>query len=372
MTHGPPWWEQRRDDLLALAEKRPSCLVYNEETLNDTLFDLLVLEGVERVFYPVRANPHPTILEKAHRMGAGFSCLSHLEVESVLRLLPDLSPDRILLVPDGTAGETGERAFHSGVSVVMKSLDVLRAWGECLKGRNILAGISSRAVHKREDAFRRRSGPGVPLEEMDAFLERAGNLGCAVAGLYVSVEDADWASFRAGAFFSFWKAIRSRLEKARVFVLAGSCPGNDCEGIDRAATAMVVEALQARYPEGVIWLDPGFSMVSEAGGLLVRASKTRPHKGGFVVETASGKERVVPLGGEGPRHHVVNLSRLENKGPGSASMKGPREGLSFQEGDILLLTNMGDSERVLPGGARLRDVFSEHYLRARRICQVKI
>ena len=68
MRRSQEWWHARKGELLALAEEGSPLCVYNEETLNETLFDLLSIEAVNRVFYPVKANPHPKILEKAYEL----------------------------------------------------------------------------------------------------------------------------------------------------------------------------------------------------------------------------------------------------------------------------------------------------------------
>lgn len=358
MAHGHPWWDQRKDELIALAEKRSPCLVYNEETLNDTLFDLLCIEAVERVFYPVRANPHPTILEKAYRMGAGFTCLSGLEMDRLFGLFPDLSPDRILLVADTQRAETLDRAFHSGVSVVLKSLDALWAWADFLKGRDILVWVSSGDAHKKADDARERSKPGVPLWDMDAFIERAGALKSAVVGLYASL---DWARSGLEEWFSHCDGIWNRMEKASIFVLAGLSVGRDLGGIDTAATAAIVEALQERYHDAAIWLDPGSAILSQAGGLLIKGRKIVRQNEGAFIETDSEEKIIIPWPGKGSPHDVVNLSRLEDRVEGKGDTR-----------DVLLITNMGAPEMYSTAKTELREAVSEHYLRARRICQVKI
>ena len=359
MAHGHPWWDQRKDELIALAEERSPCLVYNEETLNDILFDLLFIEGVERVFYPVRANPHPVILEKAYSMGAGFACLSSLEMDTLLGLFPDLSPDRFLLVPDTQRAETLDQAFHSGVSVVLKSLDAFWAWEDFLKGRDILVWVSSRDAHKGEDDARERSEAGVPLWDMDAFIERAGALKSAVVGLYATL---DWARNNPEKWFSHCDGIWNRLDKAAVFVLAGLSAGRDPGGIDTAATAATAEALQDRYPEAAIWLDPGSAILSQAGGLLIKGRKIVGQKEGAFIETYSGERVVISRPGKGPSHDVVNLSRLEDRVEGKGDTR-----------DVLLIiTNMGAAEMYSTAKTGLRVAVSEHYLRARSICQVKI
>ena len=66
------WWHARKDELIALAAKESPIYVYNEETLNETLFDLLSLDPLDLLFYPVHANPHPKILRKVFEMDVGF------------------------------------------------------------------------------------------------------------------------------------------------------------------------------------------------------------------------------------------------------------------------------------------------------------
>ena len=358
MGHGHPWWHERKEELLAQAERASPCLVYNEETLNDTLFDLLCMEGTEKVFYPVRANAHPAILDKAHSLGAGFACCSGQEVDSLFGRFPDLSPERILLIPDAGRAEKMDRAFHSGVSVVVKSLDALWAWADALKGRDILVWVSSKLGDERHESRREEGNPGIALADVHAFAEGAEKIQTAVVGLYASVEACHMTNTGAVEFFSQWDGIRSSLEKPSVFVLAGV--RKDLEGMDLAATGRIVEALQEQYPKAAIWLDPGSPLVSPAGGLLAKGGEVVRQREEAFIETDSGKKIVFPLGGKHPRHHVVNLSRLQGEGGEVQSVPA----------DVFFITNMGAADMYSAGNTRLREAVAEHYLRARSICQV--
>ena len=70
------WWQSRREELLTLAEKQCPLYVYNEETVNDLFFDLLSIDSLQGLLYPVSMNPHQKILRKAFEMDLGFSCIS--------------------------------------------------------------------------------------------------------------------------------------------------------------------------------------------------------------------------------------------------------------------------------------------------------
>jgi len=91
------WWRYRKEELLALVKKECPLYVYNEESINDTLFDLLAVDAIDDLFYPVHENPHPRILRKVFELGADFKCISSVELDHLLRLFPILTPKRIFL-----------------------------------------------------------------------------------------------------------------------------------------------------------------------------------------------------------------------------------------------------------------------------------
>jgi diaminopimelate decarboxylase/aspartate kinase len=350
------WWHQRKDELIALAGRGYPCLVYNEETLNDILFDLLSMEGIEKVFFPVRTNAHPAVLEKARSMGTGFACCSAQELESLLGLFPDLSPERILLIPDPRGDEKMHRAFHSGVSVVLKSLDALWAFEDTLKGREILVWISSKP--RDEKGLTDDGKPGIAPADMAALTEGVKTRQAGAVGLYASIEDFQGTNPSDVEWLSSWDGIGNLLEEPRVFVLAGV--RSDLEGVDPAAAGRIVEALQERYPKAAIWLEPSSRIVSPAGGLLARGDPVVKHKDKVSILNDSGKKVVVPLGDKSPPHEVVNLSGLERG-------FGERPGVPA---DVLFITNMGAADTYSVGKKKLREAVSEHYLRARSICKV--
>jgi len=69
--------------------------VFNEETLNEIFFDLLSIDAIDRLFYPVHANPHPKILRKGVEMGLGFRCISCDEMDGLSKAFPRLDPEHV-------------------------------------------------------------------------------------------------------------------------------------------------------------------------------------------------------------------------------------------------------------------------------------
>ena len=168
---------------------------------------------------------------------------------------------------------------------------------------------------------------------------------------------------------------RGILEKASIFALAGASQKPDLGGMDIAATAETADALQWRHPEARFWLDPGFLAVSEAGALLIKAQTLLQHKEGFCIGTDSGKEIIIASGGKDPQQDVINLSSFDRRvgeHDDETVIGVSRHAPSFEAGDILLITNMGATQMHSTVRTGLLKFVTEHYLRARRICQVKI
>src|SRR5262249_14500754 len=99
-AHAQPWWAQKRTELLGVLAQRDSAYVYDLSQVERAAQSLAGLESISRAFYALKANPHPEILRKIAASGAGFDCVSLAEIEHVLKVVPDLAPDRILFTPN--------------------------------------------------------------------------------------------------------------------------------------------------------------------------------------------------------------------------------------------------------------------------------
>ena len=97
---GPPWWQDRREQLIRIARAEGCAYVYDRATLEHHARQLLAIGGVERIFYAVKANPHPEVLRTFADLGLAFECVSQGECERVLETLPGIDRDTILFTPN--------------------------------------------------------------------------------------------------------------------------------------------------------------------------------------------------------------------------------------------------------------------------------
>ena len=70
---------------MRIARAENCAYVYDRATLEHTARQLLAIGGVERIFYAIKANPHPEILRSFADLGLAFECVSQGECERVTR-----------------------------------------------------------------------------------------------------------------------------------------------------------------------------------------------------------------------------------------------------------------------------------------------
>ncbi|MEJ2540464.1 MAG: bifunctional aspartate kinase/diaminopimelate decarboxylase, partial [Gemmatimonadota bacterium] len=165
-----PWWEAKRDRLLALARETPSLYVYDADTLRAAARGLQGMASVDRILYAIKANPHPGVLDTFRGEGLGFECVSPGELARVLDRFPDLARDRVLFTPNFASREEYAPAFEAGVRVTLDNLYPLEAWPELFAGREIFVRMDiggGGGHHKHVRTAGVHSKFGVHTDELD-------------------------------------------------------------------------------------------------------------------------------------------------------------------------------------------------------------
>ena len=116
------WWRTRCDDLLAVLGDRDCAYVYDLPTAAGQARALLAMRSLSRVFYAIKANPHPAILETLSDAGLGFECVSRAEVERVQEAVPGIAPGRILFTPNFAPRAEYRWALDRGLRVTVDNL----------------------------------------------------------------------------------------------------------------------------------------------------------------------------------------------------------------------------------------------------------
>ncbi|MEL6449181.1 MAG: bifunctional aspartate kinase/diaminopimelate decarboxylase [Pseudomonadota bacterium] len=366
------WWQDRRDALISALGSREACYVYDAATIRAQMARLLSLAHVDRVFYAMKANPHPGILDLVYAAGLGFECVSPGELARVRERYPELPGDRMLYTPNFAPRDDYAAGFAAGAQVTLDNLYPLEAWPELFKGRDVFVRVDpgqGRGHHEHVRTAGVHSKFGVPLFELEKFRELVDTAGARVTGVHAHVgsgiTDGDaWRS--VGEALS---TVAQLCPDVRAIDLGGGLgiaekrgdPALDLDRLD-ASLAPVRDAC----PGVELWLEPGRFLVAEAGVLLARVTQTKGKGDVRYVGVATGMNSLIRPALYGAYHEIVNLTRLDTPaselvtvvGPicetgdklGSDRLLPPSEG-----GDVLLIANAGAYAAAMASHYNLRD-----------------
>jgi len=373
------WWHARREELLDLARGKTPLWLYNEETLNETLFDLLSIESVNRLFYPIYIHSHPKVYEKAYEMDVGFTCLSMDEMTRVFKTFPGIQPQRLLFMPDSEISEEYEYALQRGIHVVVGNLSLLRARKGVFRNREIFMGL--------EMAYDQDGrAQGIHFSDLEALSGLLRRVGTTVCGLYLHSKSSFRPSLDLNGTASVFKGVSAHLPEVSTLILGpGMCVRLESgRGVlDIPETGKRLEAISEMAPKYKLWLDPGPYIISYAGVILtgVIESFVRGHH--HYVRVDLDMQAYGQCALDQPQLELVNLSKLENEPYSfphmivhdieSKSRLCHIKGLApADEGDILMIPNAGAIGLEAGLKSHHDDSDNGYYLKARKMCPVKI
>jgi diaminopimelate decarboxylase/aspartate kinase len=379
MTSGNDWWHVRREELLDLARKKTPLCLYNEETLNETLFDLLSIEAVGRLFFPMYIHSHPKVYEKVYEMDVGFTCHSMAELARVFKIFPGMKPQRLLFVPRSDISEEYDYVLKLGIHVVLENFSLLRACQDVFQNRKIFIGLQM--THNQDGRVQ-----GINLSEIEAFSGLLRSLGTSVSGLYLHSERNFRPSFDLNRTASVLKGVFAHLNEVSTLILGKGmcmCLESDKGALDIPEMGNRLEAIKEIFPQYKLWLDPGPYIISYARVILTRVidSFTRAHRPNVRIDL--DKQSYAQYALDSPQPAMVNLSKLGNEAYSLPHMivqdiennsrlchiKGVAPA---DEGDILLIPNVGATGPVTGLNSHHDSSDSGYYLKARKMCPVKI
>jgi diaminopimelate decarboxylase/aspartate kinase len=373
---GPPWWQERRDELQRISREHGCAYVYDRATIEQTARQLLDMRGVERVFYAMKANPHPEILRTVAALGYGFECVSQGECERVIEVLPDIDRGRILFTPNFAPRSEYEWGLANDVHVTLDNLYTLRAWPELFRGRDVLVRIDTNFGRGHHDHVRTagvHSKFGIPLFELDELDRLVKAAGTRVVGLHAHTGSGvfdvrNWA--QVGQLLG---DLARRFPDVRVMDLGGGLGVPEKPGqvpVDLAQLQGVIDDLRAKWPDVALWLEPGRFLVAQAGVLLAQVTQLKGKGAVKYIGVATGMNSLIRPALYGAHHDIVNLTRFGEPGTEIYNVVGPicesADYLGHErllpptwEGDTLLVANAGAYGHVMSSSYNLREPAQE-------------
>jgi diaminopimelate decarboxylase/aspartate kinase len=372
----PPWWLQKRDDLLRLAEAHPNAFVYDADSVRQAAACLLNMKPLDRVLYAVKANFNADLLRILDDTGVDFECVSPGEVDWLFEVIPGLDRNRILFTPNFAPRSEFEWAFEKGLQVTLDNLHPLQSWPELFENRKIFVRVDpgqGRGHHEHVKTAGVHSKFGIPTFEVDELADLLKQAGTKVVGVHAhsgsGVLDAEnWRSVAAELI-----KVAERFPEVEVLDLGGGLgiaekPGD--KPLDLRKLEETLAAIKAAYPKYRLWLEPGRFLVARAGVLLTHVTQVKGKGDMRYVGVGTGMNSLIRPALYGAYHEIVNLTRADEPATESVSVVGPicetgdRLGSDrllppSQESDVILIANTGAYGYVMSSNYNRRKVETE-------------
>ncbi|HWJ04900.1 MAG TPA: bifunctional aspartate kinase/diaminopimelate decarboxylase [Steroidobacteraceae bacterium] len=376
---GPPWWQDRREELQQIAREHGAAYVYDRASIELAAQQLLALDGVDRIFYAMKANPHPEILRALAGLGLSFECVSQGECQHVLDTVRGIDPGKILFTPNFAPRSEYEWALAQGVNLTVDSLYALREWGELFRDRDVLVRLDTGFGRGHHDHVRTagvHSKFGVPLFELDELERLVKKTGARVVGLHAHTGSGVFEVRNWQEVGNLLADLSKRFPLVRAIDLGGGLGVPEKPGqvpVDLAALQAVIGELKAKVPQLQLWIEPGRFLVAQAGVLVVGVTQLKGKGAVQYIGVATGMNSLIRPALYGAHHDIVNLSRYGEPGTEIYNVVGPicesadvlgHERLlpPTQEGDVLLVANAGAYGRAMSSSYNMREPAREVFV----------
>jgi diaminopimelate decarboxylase/aspartate kinase len=365
------WWAKKRAQLIEIGTAESAAYVYDLDTVRQACQRLRGLNNIDQVFYAIKANSHPAILQVVDRAGINFECVSPGEIQHVLDLFPDIDRHRILFTPNFAPRAEYELALEAGVWVTLDNLHPLQEWGEIFQGQDIFLRLDTgqgRGHHEHVRTAGVHSKFGIPLFELTELRELIAAAGARVVGLHAHIGSGILKA-------DTWREVARTLiatardfPQVRIVDLGGGLgipekPGQDA--LDMALIDESIASIKAENPDYELWLEPGRYVVAEAGVLLASVTQTKGKGAVRYVGVSTGMNSLIRPALYGAYHEIVNLNRLDEPSECVVNIVGPicetgdKLGTDrllpiCREADVLLIANTGAYGYVMSSGYNKR------------------
>ena len=353
-----PWWIEKRAQLVEIAAAKESAYVYDRASIAAAVARLRGLQAVDQVFYAIKANSHPEVLQVVYDGGMNFEVVSPGEIRLLLDLFPDIDRQRILFTPNFAPREEYEFGLEQGVWVTLDNLHPLREWGESFAGKEVFLRLDpgqGRGHHEHVKTAGVHSKFGIPLFEVDEAAALVKACGAKVVGLHAhtgsGILQADnWEDVAASLI-----AVVEHFPTVRILDLGGGLgipetPGQ--QALDMAALDASLATARAQLEGFELWLEPGRYVIAEAGVLLATVTQIKGKGDVQYVGITTGMNSLIRPALYGAYHEIANLSRVGEAATEIVNVVGPicetgdRLGSDrllppTREGDVLAIANAG-------------------------------
>ncbi len=375
-----PWWEHKREQLLQIATEQSPLYVYDRETIVDAIHKVKACDAIDRIFYAMKANDNPDILQQCYQENIGFECVSINEVNTILKLFPDLDRKRILFTPNFAARQEYETALELKINVTVDNMYPLVHWPEVFHNQAIILRIDpgrGAGHHKFVNTGGSDSKFGIMISQLEQVQKIIIEQQITVFGLHAHsgsgiLHPEPWQRISL--------VLTSLLEMfptVKVINVGGGMgivekPGQ--KPLDLSAVNALLQQVKTAFPQTQLWLEPGRFLVAKSGVILAKVTQTKDKEGIHFVGIETGMNSLIRPALYGSYHEIINLSRFDEPNTITANIVGPicesgdilgysRMLPATTAGDVVLIANAGAYGHTMSSGYNQRQPAQEYYLK---------
>lgn len=365
------WWEDVRTELLTIANKNSPCYVYNLAIQAEQAAKLLKLKAIDQIFYAIKANSHPEILKNLYQQGVNFECVSIYELQHVLKLFPNINPQRLLFTPNFAAKSEYEFALSIRCFVTVDNLHPLQYWPDLFKQAEILLRFDPGFVvghHKHVQTAGTESKFGLLAEDLEKVLGFVKAHNMRIVGLHAHSGSGIFNASLWSQTALFLIKFLDYFPEVKIINLGGGLGVSEDltkPSLDLSQLDQTLLDIKAKHQDLSFWLEPGRFFVAESGVLLAKVTQCKSKGNKHFVGIETGMNSLLRPALYNGYHKAVNLSRLDEPETQAVNIVGPIcESADIlchnqlfpetQENDILLIANTGAYGHCMSSNYNLR------------------
>ncbi|MBF0360013.1 MAG: bifunctional aspartate kinase/diaminopimelate decarboxylase [Oligoflexia bacterium] len=378
-TERAPWWTSKRHELLKLANEVGSSFVYHQATLAKTATEIQKLKSIDQVFYSIKANSNPQILETFFKKGLGFECVSVYELNHIFKTLYSIDPNKVIFTPNFASQDDYLYALKKRVRVTLDNIYPLTNWPKMWKDKEIFLRLDpgeGRGHHDHVKTAGKGSKFGITIDQLETIFSLLDKYNIKVIGLHVHSGSGIKNHTYWKEMASFLLGICDKFPAVNFIDLGGGLfvPYQPREkSIDLQAMDNAILEMKNLRPEIEFWLEPGRFLVAKSGVILAKVTQTKSKNNLTYVGVDVGMNALIRPALYGSYHHIVNLSRYNENNSIVANVVGPicetgdvighnRSLPNTREGDILLIDTVGAYGRSMSSNYNLRPMLKEFFI----------
>ena len=367
------WWIEKQKELLGISGKHENLIVYDSESIINSINTIKSQSAFSKVFYAMKANFNPELLKLISKHGVGFECVSPGEVKYLKKVLPKISSKDILFTPNFAPKKDYIWALQNNLLVTIDNLYLLKFWPEIFKGKKILIRIDpgeGEGHHKFVKTAGNISKFGVPVDEINKIKKYTEKFDIEVIGLHIhkgsGVKNvSNWVD-SAKLLINIAQSFPS----IKIINLGGGLPIREKihdQMFDIKKVNDLLINCMNKYEGYEFWIEPGRYIVGESGVILSHVTQTKEKNGYYYVGIGVGMNTLIRPALYDAYHEIVNLSQLEQRNTKKITIVGPicessdtlghdREFPLTKENDVILIANAGAYVRSMSSNYNLREI----------------